>query len=198
MTFVLTNAGDLPTIRPVSPRLRRAVALFHSARAQWTRVVTVGEAALVALSLLSITASAFAEENLGAHWLRLASSADVIVLGECAAERDGWDESGGLITTTIQFRTHRFYKGEIAPTLTIKTLGGSVGDESMSASHGASLAAGEQVLLFLKRSEFGPYYVVAGGEAGKVRVEGWPSRSGTRPTQGTRAELVRLLNQSGE
>jgi hypothetical protein len=158
------------------------------------RVASVpGKAALAALSLLSFTSSALADnEGLAPHWLRLASAADVIVLGECAAERGGRND--GLITTTIEFRAHRFYKGELEPTLTIKVLGGSLGDESMSASHGASLAAGEQVLLFLKRSEFGPYYVVAGGEAGKVRVV--TSMAGTRPTQGTRAELVRLLSQS--
>jgi hypothetical protein len=148
------------------------------------------------LSSLLIPSAVRAQENLAPQWSRLVDAADVIVLGECAAEASGWDETAGFITTTIQFRAQRFYKGAITPTLTIKTLGGSVGDESMAASHGASLAAGEQVLLFLQRSEFGPYYVVAGGETGKLVVDNPIANTDGRPTQGTRAELIRLLKRS--
>lgn len=129
--------------------------------------------------------------------MRLARTADVIVAGECVAEHSDWDDTAGLIVTTIEFRPRRFYKGELARTLTVKTLGGRVGDESMTASHGASLAGGEQVLLFLKRSEFGSHFVIAGGEAGKVKLEALPDDAGAAPTMGTLSELTRLLNQSG-
>jgi len=101
----------------------------------------------------------------------------------------------GIIVTTLEFRPNRFFKGDLARTLTIKTLGGRVGDESLQASHGASLAAGEQALLFLKRSEFGPYFVVVGGESGKLAIDGLSQQPGG-PTMGTRTELVRLLSGS--
>jgi len=149
-------------------------------------------ASLLLLGALLFAAVAGAQDD---KWIRLASDADVIVAGECAAERSSWDDVAGIIVTTIEFQPRRFYKGELARTLTIKTLGGRVGDQSMAASHGASLASGEQVLLFLKRSEFGPYFVVAGGDEGKVQIEGLPDDAGGAPTMGTRAELNRLLNR---
>jgi hypothetical protein len=121
------------------------------------------------------------------------ADADVIVLGECAAERSEWDESASLITTTVEIRPLRFYKGEPSDRLTVKTLGGRVGGESMSASHGATLHAGEQVLLFLRRSELGDYYVVAGGEAGKVKVAAATLEAAG--TLGTPEELQRLLSR---
>jgi hypothetical protein len=152
-------------------------------------------AALSALLLAARIVPADSEDVLPAGWAGLARTADVIVAGECAAERSSWDQGSGVIVTTIEFRPQRFYKGEPARVLTIKTLGGRVGDESMAASHGASLAGGEQVLLFLKRSEFGDYFVVAGGEAGKLRLDALPEQSGG-PTAATLAELARLLNRN--
>lgn len=158
------------------------------AGSQWRK--TAG-AALASL-LLALGASSAGAQPV--EWTRLARAADVVVLGECVAETAAWDD--GIIATTVQFRPHRFYKGNLAPILTVKTLGGRVGDDAMAASHGAALAAGEQVLLFLQRSEFGPYYVVLGGDAGKLTVKGLPGEAGRAPTMGTRAELIRLLNRS--
>lgn len=129
------------------------------------------------------------------QWAALARQADVIALGECAAEASRWSDDGGIITTSVQFRLQRVFKGALTRAVTVKTLGGRVGDESMTASHGASLAAGELVLLFLKRSEFGDYYVVAGGELGKVVVGEVPAEWTATPSAGTPAELARLLNR---
>ena len=157
-------------------------------------VVSIGSGALVGLALLCRTTVATAEDSLPAPLVALAQSADVIVSGECASERSAWDDGASVITTTIEFRPHRFYKGDLARSLTIKTLGGRVGDDSMEASHGASLAAGQQVLLFLKRSEFGAYFVVAGGESGKIEIDGAAPFTGP-PAIGTRSELVRLLTR---
>lgn len=129
-------------------------------------------------------------------WAALARQADVIALGECASETSSWNDEGNLITTAVQVRLNRVFKGAVTRAVTVKTLGGRVGDESMAASHGASLAAGEQVLLFLKRSEFGDYYVVAGGEPGKVVVGEVPAEWPAAPSAGTLAELARLLSRA--
>lgn len=160
-------------------------------------IALINVGVVAALWSIMVAPVAGAEAELAPHWQRLARQADVIVLGECAAERSDWEETGGVITTTIEFRPHRFYKGDLARRLTIKTLGGRVGDESMAASHGAALAAGEQVLLFLERSEFGSYYVVVGGDSGKLVIDGVPANPDSAPELGTRAELLRLLPQSG-
>jgi hypothetical protein len=128
-------------------------------------------------------------------WDELAAQSDIIAVGECADESSGWEDQG-LITTTVRFRLHRVFKGSVSRALTVKVLGGRVGDESMSASHGATLAAGEQVVLFLKHSEFGDYYVVAGGEQGKVVVDEVPAEWLGAPAAGTASELTRLLNRA--
>jgi hypothetical protein len=149
-------------------------------------------------AVLFVAAAAFGQNDGDpqARWTRLIRQADVIVTAECVNERSGWDDMSGLIVTTLEVRPRRFYKGELARTLTVKTLGGRVGDDSMAASHGATLAGGEQVLLFLKQSEFGSYFVVVGGEAGKVDVGELPRDTGSAPTMGTLAELTRLLNRT--
>lgn len=144
----------------------------------------------LAIALLSCPAPGLAgslPEPLGS----MAQRADLVAAGECTSESSGWNEHG-FITTTVRFRLLRVFKGPLREEVTVKTLGGRVGSESMTASHGATLAAGEVVLLFLTRSEFGDYFVVAGGDQGKIAITAVPPDWPAAPSAGTQAEFVRL------
>jgi hypothetical protein len=105
----------------------------------------------------------------------LVKEADAIVLGTCESAVSTWDERHRFIATRATVRTSRQFKGTIGDTVTVQTLGGQVGDVGMVASHGASLAAGEPAVLFLRRSQYGPYFVIWGGEDGKLPVRASPS-----------------------
>jgi hypothetical protein len=150
--------------------------------------------ASVISSLLACVLPAAAQDQMAESWAGLAREADLIALGECASEHAAWSDDN-FIATTVQFRLHRIFKGDVTPVVTVKTLGGTLGDETVTASHGATLAAGEPVLLFLKRSQFGSYYVIVGGEEGKVTVNEVPTEWSGAPTAGTTAELARLLSR---
>jgi hypothetical protein len=122
----------------------------------------------------------------------LSAEADLIALGECVSEHAEWN-ADSFIATTIELRIQRVFKGEVTPAVTVKTLGGTLDGETVTASHGATLAAGERVVLFLERSEFGSYYVIVGGEQGKVVVGAAALPSTEVPAAGTTEELARLL-----
>jgi len=102
--------------------------------------------------------------------LSLAREADTIVLGVCTSTRSAWDEQHRWIVTTAEVRTQRTFKGRAADTVTVRLLGGRVGDVEMIASKSATLLPGEQAILFLRQSRFGPYHVVAGGQRGTLPV----------------------------
>ncbi len=139
---------------------------------------------LILLAFPLAVRPAYSAEGLGARAAQLAREADTVALGTCESAQTSWDEEHRFIVTTVQFRPSQTFKGAAAKTLTVKLLGGEVGNEGMNASHSATLAAGEETLLFLRRSQFGPYYVVWGGADGKLAVHA-DAASGTRLIGGT-------------
>jgi hypothetical protein len=100
----------------------------------------------------------------------LAREADAILLGTCETSTATWDEQHRFIVTRSTVRSRRHFKGPAAETITVQTLGGTVGDVGMTASHAAALTRGERSILFLRRSQYGPYYVIWGGDDGKLPV----------------------------
>jgi len=114
--------------------------------------------------------AAAAADDAASKFVNLAAQSDVVAVGTCMTAESAWDEPHRLIVTTVQFHPTRYLKGAAGDAVTIRVLGGSVGNDSMRASHAATLSAGENALLFLSRSQFGPYFVIAGGEGGKLPI----------------------------
>jgi hypothetical protein len=122
------------------------------------------------MALCCAASAAGASDIPWGQWAGLAAQSDAVVHGICSSASSEWDESGRFIVTTVQLRTRRSFKGDASGPLTLKVLGGTVDGLRMQASHGATLTEGEEAVLFLQQSQFGSYYVVAGGEAGKLPV----------------------------
>jgi hypothetical protein len=135
------------------------------------QLMSVCGSAVLALLLLHLPASGQAGGNTIPKWMQIAAGADAIMQGTCTSASSHWDDEHRFIVTDVQFEPSRSFKGEMAGPLTVRVLGGRVGDIGMDASHGATLSDGEQVVLLLQRSRFGSYFVIAGGEAGKLAVE---------------------------
>ncbi len=81
----------------------------------------------------------------------LTAAAEQIVVGEVLSTRSAWDAAHLNIYTTIDIRVQESWKG--APPndgiLTIRQLGGSVGEIEMTVYGMARFTAGERSLLFL-------------------------------------------------
>jgi len=101
---------------------------------------------------------------------QLARRADLIAFGHCQSAESSWDEHHRFIVTTIRFQPRRTFKGVAGDSLTVKVLGGQVGDQAMAASHSTAMRTGEEAVLFLQRSRFGDYFVITGGADGKLPV----------------------------
>ncbi|MBI1815218.1 MAG: hypothetical protein HYR72_09595 [Deltaproteobacteria bacterium] len=102
----------------------------------------------------------------------LVRSADAVALSRCDRGVSSWSGDPPIIVTRQQCRVVRAFKGQPAEQISVQTLGGQVGDVSMSASAGAAIAPDTDAVLLLRRSEFGAYYVVNGGAAGALSVAG--------------------------
>jgi hypothetical protein len=156
-----------------------------------TRLASPFLSFLVSWAIVSLASLSPAGAQLPEPLAALAREADLVVLGECASEHAEWN-ADSFIATTIELRIHRVFKGEVTPLVAVKTLGGTLDGETVSASHGATLAAGERVVLFLKRSAYGPYYVIAGGEQGRVVIDDATPWSGA-PVTASMDDLAQLL-----
>jgi hypothetical protein len=100
--------------------------------------------------------------------------ADRVVVGDVLSVRAAWDSEHRNIHTTIEIGVHEIWKGA-PPTggrVTIRQLGGTVGEIEMTVLGMPTFAEGERALLFLKRSQ------VAGMAQGKRNLR-WES-SGKR------------------
>jgi hypothetical protein len=103
---------------------------------------------------------------------RLARTADAIVLTSCDSDGAAWSGDPPIIVTRYRCRVERAFKGQAADPVMVQVLGGRMGKVSMDASAGAKLTPGTSMVLMLRRSQFGPYYVVAGGTSGALPVTG--------------------------
>jgi hypothetical protein len=102
----------------------------------------------------------------------LVRNAEAVVLARCDPSASEWDGDPPIIVTRHHCRIEQAFKGDPGTTVTVQTLGGRVGDVTMTASAGATLAGDAAFVLLLQRSAFGDYFVVAGGADGALRVSG--------------------------
>lgn len=106
----------------------------------------------------------------------LLNVADAVVLTRCDPGTSAWTGDPPIIVTEHRCHVSRVFKGDPADSISIHVLGGQVGDVGMAASAGGGVSTDADMVLLLQRSQFGPYYVIAGGARGVMRVSGSPER----------------------
>jgi len=99
----------------------------------------------------------------------LARGAPLIFLGRCEAISSHWNPDHTLILTACRFRIQRPLKAALGTTLTLQELGGTVGDTHLDVSGAPQYAAGEEVLLFARRTEWG-VGATAGASRGRFEI----------------------------
>ncbi|MBI2194220.1 MAG: hypothetical protein HYU36_19765 [Planctomycetes bacterium] len=100
---------------------------------------------------------------------KLAKDSEVILVGRCTGCQASWNEGRTLITTEITFQVSRYVKGFLGPQVTIRQLGGRVGNDAMSVSGMPEFQPSGEVVLFLGRDQSGGYQVV-GMTQGRYQV----------------------------
>ena len=83
----------------------------------------------------------------------LVASAERIVVADVVSVESAWDRAHRNVHTTVELAVRESWKGDVPSSgrLTLRQLGGTVGEIEMSVLGAASFAPGERALLFLRR-----------------------------------------------
>lgn len=122
--------------------------------------------ALLVLGTLSVDASQLIRRTLP----ELSAGSDLIFVGRCEAVTPHWNGDRSLILTGYRFRILRVLKGSPGATITLDELGGVVNGVGMNVSGVPRYRVGEEVMLFVHRTELGRWETFGAGQ-GKWRVE---------------------------
>jgi hypothetical protein len=101
----------------------------------------------------------------------LSKGADVILTGKVTEQASSWNESKTRIYTQATILVDEYIKGNgTGNTVTVKYLGGEVGEIGEKYSHMPRFVDNEDVLVFLKKDNNNADYKVFNGENGKISV----------------------------
>ncbi|MHA2100936.1 MAG: hypothetical protein ACW99A_19865 [Candidatus Kariarchaeaceae archaeon] len=101
----------------------------------------------------------------------LTKGADVILTGKVTQQAASWNENKTRIYTRATIQVDEYIKGNSAgSTVTVKYLGGEVGEIGEMYSHMPRFEDNEEVLVFLKKDEKSSEFKVFNGENGKISV----------------------------
>jgi hypothetical protein len=127
--------------------------------------------ALLLFLLLSSATRAHAQAD---DLVAIAQRSDVVVLARCIETHSHWDEDARVIVTDVTLAVERWFKGGEEKMVTVRTLGGRVGTVGMGASHATRFAPNTRIVALLRRSRFGPYFVMTSSAAGPLAVADGP------------------------
>ena len=110
----------------------------------------------------------------------LAKRAEVVAVGRVTDLNSQWDENRTRIYTLVTMEVDQYLKGQDQTTnvLTIKTLGGEIGEVGELYTHAPSFRQNERVVVFLEKDRQ-QQYRVSGGTQGKYVVEKNPETGET-------------------
>jgi hypothetical protein len=108
-----------------------------------------------ACTLLLAAAPARSTQLIPRTLSELAAGAPLIFVGRCESVSCHWNDDRSLILTAYRFRVLRALKGDPGTTITLDEIGGRLGDLGLSVPSIPSYAVGEEVLLFVHRTELG-------------------------------------------
>ena len=126
-----------------------------------------------------------------------AATADAghIVHGDVVASRSFWSEDGLRIYTDVEVAVRETLKGSVQPTVTVRLLGGEVGEIGQMVPGAPRLREGEEVVLLLQRPAGQPSSApeqILGLSQGLYRIS--RSRPGQPPTASQELADLELID----
>lgn len=100
---------------------------------------------------------------------QLAGAADAIVVGKVVAVTA--EQRGALIYSMARIKVEQAVKGNNRGEVIVESLGGRIGDQVLAVSETTPYAAGERVVVFLKKAEKAETYHTVGVRQGKLLVQ---------------------------
>jgi len=97
---------------------------------------------------------------------------------------------GRAIFTTVQFTQLAVYKGDVQPSMTLKFLGGTVGDVAMKIDGMPEFQIGKEYILFVS-ADRNLACPVVGWTQGRLQVDRQSDATGTVPVEGVSDALLR-------
>lgn len=132
---------------------------------------------ILLISLVSFLSTCLNWSDLSATMLRklsekqLAKQAQTILIGTCTSIKSEWNEERTKIFTYITVLPKNYLKGDgNSAEITIRQLGGIVGDVGMHVDKTSVFEEGDEVLVFLKMGPKG-YQRVVGLMQGKFTIQ---------------------------
>jgi hypothetical protein len=98
---------------------------------------------------------------------QMSRAAQVIVRAQCEANSTGWD--AGEIWTFTTFEVEEVWRGEAPAQISVRLLGGTAGNLTSSVAGIPRFQPGEEVVLFLERTQRGDFSIVS-WEQGTFRI----------------------------
>ena len=146
---------------------------------------------IISLGTFFINCSkSYATRELEETSLDIARSSDNIVVAKCISAESKWNEQGSLIYTYVTFQVQDDVKGETKEgNLTLRFLGGRVGDTVQTVPDMPQFSENEEVMLFLGPKNRSGYQTLSSIQKGVLRIK-TDSETGkkliTTPTTGIR------------
>ena len=123
-------------------------------------------------------------------------TSDLIIQGTILSNHSEWNDEKDLIYTFYRIQINDIYKGSVSgDVVTVRQLGGRIGDSEMILNGAPGLREGEDVLLFLMKK--GSFYVIHSIALGKFSLQ-WDSQSGRYMAVHSLYGVNLLDPQSGE
>jgi len=157
--------------------------MIHIRRGNFARWrVAMAAAILTMLAALAVTAAATTLARMSVA--QMSRAAQVIVRAQCEANATGWDT--GEIWTFTTFEVEEVWRGEASAQISVRLLGGRAGNVTSSVAGIPRFRPGEEVVLFLERTERGDFSIVS-WEQGTFRIRRDIGTGGESATQDTAA-----------
>ncbi len=140
---------------------------------------------------------AYLAQQMSSELQDLAIGSDVILIGQVTKQTASWNENKTKIYTKAIIQVDEYLKGNITEgTVTVKYLGGEVGEIGEMYSHMPRFEDKEEILIFLKKDDKDTEYKVFSGETGKISIVNDPKTGEKITTSNVRISSIKLQIKS--
>ena len=140
---------------------------MRNLRQQFTAVLHYVLVSTVLLFVLSTSQPASGTILMRMSLTQISQAAQVIVRARCIGKSTGWD--AGEIWTFTSFETEETWSGSAPSQISVRLLGGSVGNFTSTVSGVPRFSPGEEVVLFLENTPRDDFSIVS-WEQGTFRI----------------------------